>query len=190
MYKLLGVVVETLITGLKELTPCREQGLSCMMFFVCVYRWHNYCRISVVFGSTNGDARRGSSQGIAHLHGLAIVHGDLKPSNILLDDKNHPRIADWGLSRLSLGITHPANLATHGGFTQGFAAPEVTAGKRSSFASDMYAGRVVRWDTPCLFSWALLCWQVLVRLHLGRCCECLHGQRRCGDDPGVPFRSK
>ena len=76
-------------------------------------------------------------QGLLHLHGLAIVHGDLKPANVLLDDGGNPRISDWGLSRMSSGFTRTSTPATVAGFTEGYAAPEVEAGGRTSFASDM-----------------------------------------------------
>ena len=79
-------------------------------------------------------------QGLVHLHALAIVHGDLKPANVLLDDAGRPRIADWGLSRISQGFTRTSTPATVAGFTEGYAAPEVRAGKRTSFASDMCVG--------------------------------------------------
>ena len=79
-------------------------------------------------------------QGLVHLHSFAIVHGDLKPANVLLDNDGRPRIADWGLSRVSQGFTRTYTPATVSGFTQGYAAPEVVAGRRTSFASDMCVG--------------------------------------------------
>jgi len=77
-------------------------------------------------------------QGLAHLHGLAIVHGDIKPDNVLLDDDGHPKISDWGLSRVSHGLTSVHDAASKVGYTPGYAAPEVEEGKKTTFASDMY----------------------------------------------------
>ncbi|HRX81066.1 MAG TPA: protein kinase, partial [Pirellulaceae bacterium] len=39
--------------------------------------------------------------GLMHAHGKGVLHCDLKPANILLDQDNKPRLADFGQSRLS-----------------------------------------------------------------------------------------
>ena len=39
--------------------------------------------------------------GLMHAHGKGIIHCDLKPANVLLDQDGHPRLADFGQSRLS-----------------------------------------------------------------------------------------
>ena len=39
--------------------------------------------------------------GLVHAHGKGVLHCDLKPANILLDQDHRPRLADFGQSRLS-----------------------------------------------------------------------------------------
>ena len=42
---------------------------------------------------------KGICDALHYLHEKRIVHADLKPANILLDDNMLPKIADFGLSR-------------------------------------------------------------------------------------------
>lgn len=44
---------------------------------------------------------RDVSIGLVHAHGKGVLHCDLKPGNILLDQDHKPRLADFGQSRLS-----------------------------------------------------------------------------------------
>jgi serine/threonine protein kinase len=42
-------------------------------------------------------------QGLIYLKENKIIHGDLKPQNILLSSSNSPKLADFGLSTQLLG---------------------------------------------------------------------------------------
>jgi eukaryotic-like serine/threonine-protein kinase len=44
---------------------------------------------------------RDVATGLIHAHGKGVLHCDLKPANILLDQDGKPRLADFGQSRLS-----------------------------------------------------------------------------------------
>lgn len=43
----------------------------------------------------------GIAAAMSYLHSHDIIHRDLKPDNVLLDDYLHPKIADFGLSKVS-----------------------------------------------------------------------------------------
>ncbi|EEF47496.1 protein with unknown function [Ricinus communis] len=63
---------------------------------------------------------KGTARGLAYLHECSprkFVHGDVKPSNILLDNEFQPHISDFGLSRL-INITGN-NPSSSGGFIGG-----------------------------------------------------------------------
>ncbi|WP_329286719.1 serine/threonine-protein kinase [Streptomyces sp. NBC_00691] len=55
------------------------------------------CRMGVALSSV-----------LAHVHGEGIVHRDVKPSNILLDPTDAPRLTDFGISRRFVTTDDPA----------------------------------------------------------------------------------
>ncbi|OEL21155.1 putative receptor-like protein kinase [Dichanthelium oligosanthes] len=84
---------------------------------------------------------KGICEGLHYLHGERIVHLDLKPANILLDDDMVPKITDFGLSRCfdenqSRAIT--SNLAG----SLGYMAPEYIS-TVITFKSDIYSLGVI-----------------------------------------------
>ncbi|GJZ92655.1 leucine-rich repeat protein [Tanacetum coccineum] len=67
-----------------------------------------------------------------------IFHGDLKPSNILLDDDMVAHVGDFGLARL-LGAHLNQNISTGVKGTIGYAPPEYGLGSEMSSIGDVYS---------------------------------------------------
>ncbi|KAK1236156.1 serine/threonine protein kinase, AGC [Marasmius sp. AFHP31] len=73
-------------------------------------------------------AIREVAAGIAYLHSLQIVHKDIKPQNILVDEDGHCRLADFGLSNaVAETSTLFSAIVTHSnsGGTLRYMAPEL-----------------------------------------------------------------
>lgn len=75
--------------------------------------------------------------GLAHAHERGIVHRDVKPQNILLDEYGRPKITDFGIAR-ALDTTQATQTGSYLG-TATYSSPEQLRGERVTTKSDIYS---------------------------------------------------
>ncbi|KAE8799387.1 L-type lectin-domain containing receptor kinase IX.1 [Hordeum vulgare] len=93
----------------------------------------------------------GLASAVLYLHqewDQCVVHGDIKSSNIMLDESFNTKLGDFGLSRL---IDHGMSLQTMTGMagTPGYLDPECVITGKASTESDMYSFGVTLLEIVC-----------------------------------------
>ncbi|KAL3728541.1 hypothetical protein ACJRO7_033176 [Eucalyptus globulus] len=87
----------------------------------------------------------GAAKGLEYLHDKAnppVIYRDFKSSNILLDEKFHPKLSDFGLAKLG-PVGDKSHVSTRVMGTYGYCAPEYAMTGQLTVKSDVYSFGVV-----------------------------------------------
>jgi serine/threonine protein kinase len=95
------------------------------------------------------DIIKGCLSGLKAIHDRNIVHGDIKPANILMTEQDVPKISDFGVASILHKKKFPIPFF-HG--SRCWAAPEILKGEAPSYQSD-------------LFSLGIICYLLLAKKH-------------------------
>ncbi|KHN39200.1 L-type lectin-domain containing receptor kinase S.4 [Glycine soja] len=92
----------------------------------------------------------GVAQGLLYLHEeceLQVVHRDVKPSNVLIDEDLQPKLGDFGLARTYEHGINPQTTNVVG--TLGYMAPELTKTGKARTSTDVYGYGILILGVAC-----------------------------------------
>ncbi|HYN01612.1 MAG TPA: serine/threonine-protein kinase, partial [Vicinamibacteria bacterium] len=80
---------------------------------------------------------RDVAESLEYLHGLGVVHRDVKPSNVLLDEEGRACLADFGIA--AVPWADEEGIVLKGGGSRASLSPQQLAGEPARPADDLYA---------------------------------------------------
>ena len=83
----------------------------------------------------------GIAAGLCYIHQQEIIHMDMKPENVMLDEQMRPKLVDFGLA-----IERPTEENAHKGGTPAYMAPEMFDGCRPTPACDVFAFGLIMYE--------------------------------------------
>ena len=88
----------------------------------------------------------GIASGMSYLVDHSILHNDLKPSNVLLDENFNPKISDFGLSQRIARAENESNETVSIRGTPGYIAPEIWDNNKHNEASEVYSFGILLYE--------------------------------------------
>jgi serine/threonine-protein kinase len=80
---------------------------------------------------------RDVAEALEYLHGLGVVHRDVKASNVLLDDEGRAGLADFGIA--AAAWNDEEGIVVRGGGSRASLSPQQIAGEEAQPSDDLYA---------------------------------------------------
>ena len=81
--------------------------------------------------------------GLKEAHAKGIVHGDLKPENVMIDTQGNLKIMDFGIARSMEAVTRLTGSMVG---TPAYMAPEQAAGKPVDYRTDIYSLGLIMYE--------------------------------------------
>lgn len=85
----------------------------------------------------------GIARGLAFLHSVSIIHGDVKPQNVLFDADFEAHLSDFGLDKVTIATPAEASTSAIPIGTLGYVAPEATLTGKPTKEADVYSFGIV-----------------------------------------------
>jgi eukaryotic-like serine/threonine-protein kinase len=86
-----------------------------------------------------------AARAVAYAHVRAVLHRDIKPDNIMVDEQGLVKLLDFGVAKL-LDVEHDGKLTVAECFTPRYAAPEQISRQAVTTASDVFSLAVVLYE--------------------------------------------
>ena len=149
----------------RALARLKHPGIASICEAGCTPNGRHYLVMELVHGvPLNGYVRDGNlpdrdclmligriARAINYAHQCGVIHGDIKPSNILVDAEGHPKVLDFGLARIVEPDTAMSTILTDVGKLQGtlpYMSPEQLCGDagQADLRTDVYALGVILYE--------------------------------------------